>query len=258
MPRSAVSAPRLNRVDPFGDLHAVAERGMFTGNRGCLVDDTGRIVRHHRGQLWITCLTSYRGWKSPLDEPGRWTPLFFLDEAVALAAGHRPCGLCRRDDYRSYRDAVQSGLGMDRPPSATDLNRMLAAERLRRGRGLRRADDRKTWTANVSELPDGTVIVDDGLLPLLISGPNLLSFGFGGWRPSGVRSERGMATVLTPPTSVTALAHGFAPKLHPSAERPQVGDARREPLQPSAVAWSSSEETETSSNSTWGRKERST
>lgn len=211
------ASPRLNRVDPFGDLHAVTERGMFTGNRGCLVDETGRVVRHHRGQLWITCVTSFRGWRAPLDQPRHWTPLFFLDDAVALAAGHRPCGLCRRDEYGSYRDAVQTGLGLDRRPSATDLNRLLAAERLDRGRGLRRAAHRKTWTASIARLPDGTVVVGEEHRPQLIVGQRLLSFGFGGWRISGDLPDQGDVTVLTPPTSVTALAHGFVPKLHPSA-----------------------------------------
>lgn len=189
---------------------------MFTGNRGCLVDESGRIVRHHRGPLWITCVTSYRGWKSPLDQPGHWTPLFFLDDAVALAAGHRPCGLCRRDDYRSYRDAVQLGTGMANPPTATDLNRMLVSERLRRGRGLDRRRDRKTWTSDISLLPDGTVVVDEGDHPILISGKQLLSFDFSGWRLVGDRPDRKTVVVLTPPTSVKALGHGYAPMLHPS------------------------------------------
>ena len=71
---------RRNRVDPWGDLHAVSTRGLFTGNRGCLVDDDGAIVRHHRSTtLWITCRTSFRGWRHPLDAPHVWTPLFFLD-----------------------------------------------------------------------------------------------------------------------------------------------------------------------------------
>lgn len=127
--------PLRNRVDPWGDLHAAGGRGMFTGNRGCLVDDSGEVVRHHRGSLWITCLTEYRGWRSPLTRPGRWTPIFFLDEAVALAAGHRPCGLCRRLDYLSYRDSVTKAIGAGEPLSAPQLNRRLAAERHHRGRG---------------------------------------------------------------------------------------------------------------------------
>ena len=106
---------------------------MFTGNRGCLVDATGDLVRHHRGNLWITCLTSFCAWRHPLDEPRTWTPLFFLDEAVALAAGHRPCGLCRPDVYKSFRDALTRALGRDEPLRAVEVNQRLAAERLRRG-----------------------------------------------------------------------------------------------------------------------------
>jgi hypothetical protein len=191
--------------------------GMFTGNRGCLVDDTSELVRHHRGQLWITCVTSFKGWKSPLDQPHHWTPIFFLDDAVALAAGHRPCGLCRRDDYRSYRDAVQASLGWDRPPAATELNRMLARERLRRGRGMNRAADRKTWHEDILGLPDGTVIVaEEGTA--LLRRDTLLRFEFGGWRLMGDRPRDGTVRVLTPPTSVAALAHGYVPSLHPSAD----------------------------------------
>jgi hypothetical protein len=99
--------PRRNRVDPWGDLHAVSARGLFTGNRGCIVDEREQVVRHHRSStLWITCLIEFRDWRVPLARPNRWTPIFFLDDAVALAAGHRPCATCRRDLYRTYRDAV--------------------------------------------------------------------------------------------------------------------------------------------------------
>ena len=188
---------------------------MFTGNRGCLVDDTGRVSRHHRGRLWIVCVTSYKDWRSPLNRPGRWTPIFFLDDAVALAAGHRPCGLCRRDDYLSYREAVRRGRGIAGLVLATDLNRMLAAERLARGSGLARAGDRKLWVGSIDDLADGVVIVaDDGDRPLLVLGENLMEFRFGGWvnpvpRPGGEKVR-----VLTPPTSAIALANGYRAVLH--------------------------------------------
>ena len=117
--------PRRNRVDPWGDLHAVSARGLFTGNRGCIVDEREQVVRHHRSStLWITCLTEFRDWRVPLARPNRWTPIFFLDDAVALAAGRRPCATCRRDMYRSYRDAVDPAL------RAAELDRRLATERL--------------------------------------------------------------------------------------------------------------------------------
>jgi hypothetical protein len=197
---------RRNRVDPYGDLHADPARGRFTGNRGCLVDDAGTLVRHHRGNLWITCVTRFRDRRVGLARPGRWTPVFFVDDAVALAAGHRPCGECRHGAYLAYREAVAAALGG--PVRAGDLNRRLAAERLRRGRGPDRAADRRTWRG--ADLPDGTVVVTDG--PRLVLGDRLLAFSFDGWR-GPVPRPAGELTVLTPPTSVAALRHGFRPDL---------------------------------------------
>lgn len=190
--------PRRNRVDPFGELHAVPERGMFTGNRGCLVDDHEQVVRHHRGHLWITCVTEFRGRRVGLARPGCWTPVFFLDDAVALAAGHRPCGECRYATYRRYRDAVSEARGEQ--VRAGDLNRLLAAERGRR------------WRAR--SVPDGTVVLLDG--PRLVLGERLLAFSFDGWSDA-VPRPAGNLTVLTPPTSVAAMDHGFVPVLHDTA-----------------------------------------
>jgi hypothetical protein len=198
----------------------VTARGLFTGNRGCLVDDHGTLVRHHRGDLWITCVTSFRGRRQPLAAPHRWTPLFFLDDAVALAAGHRPCATCRRDAYRSYRDAVTRADGTDQPVGAGEVNRRLAAERLSRGSGLDRAADRKLWSAPVAELPDGTVVVGDRGEPRLVVGDRMLAFRPDGWTAPRARPAAGAARVLTPPTSVAALGHGFAPVLHASALGP--------------------------------------
>ncbi|MGR8949464.1 MAG: hypothetical protein ACU84Q_15570, partial [Gammaproteobacteria bacterium] len=160
--------PRRNRVDPWGDLHAVSARGLFTGNRRCVVNDHEQVVRHHGTQLWIICKTEYKDWRWPLARPKRWTPLFFLDDAVALAAGHRPCALCRRGDYRAYRDAVGRAMGRDTALLASELNAMLKTERLRRGRGMERAGDRILWRAPLHELPAGTVIVDDENCPRLL------------------------------------------------------------------------------------------
>jgi hypothetical protein len=209
--------PRRNRVDPWGDLHAVPERGLFTGNRGCLVDDNGELARHHRGPLWITCVTDYQGWRHPLDAPRRWTPIFFLDDAVALAAGHRPCGLCRRSEYLSYRNAVAASGGAQ-VPGAVQLNRMLAGERLRRGRGLDRGVDRITWHAPMTALPSGTVIVHNRREPRLVLDDRLMSFSFSGWGHPRPRARVGTVEVLTPPTTVAALQHGFVPTLHPSVD----------------------------------------
>jgi hypothetical protein len=213
-------------VDPWGDLHAVAARGMFTGNRGCVVDDHERVVRHHGSSLWIICRTEFRDWRWPLARPRRWTPLFFLDDAVALAAGHRPCATCRRQDYLSYRDAVTLSLDAAEPLRAWQLNERLNRERLSRGRGLSRAGDRIVWKAPFASVPDGTVILDEERKPCLVRGDELLRFTFAAWIVAAPRSRQGTATILTPPTSVAALRHGYLPTLHPSAVR---GPAMAEP-----------------------------
>ncbi|MGL5928160.1 MAG: hypothetical protein ACRCY8_04420 [Dermatophilaceae bacterium] len=233
--------PRRNRVDPWGDPVAVPARGLLTGNRGCLVDDTGQLVRHHASRAWIVCRLDFRGWRHPLDAPRRWTPLFFLDDAVALAAGHRPCATCRREDYLAYRDAVGRALGAHQPMRAVDLDARLAAERItgaapRRGRGLRQASYRLLTDAGWPSLPDGTVVVAGGR-PALVRGVEVRTFGFDGWGEPSVPSRRGrdeprgpsegvlrrprsgVVRVLTPPTSVLALRHGFRPVLHASATR---------------------------------------
>jgi hypothetical protein len=214
-------------VDPWGDLHAVAPRGLFTGNRGCVVDDHEHVVRHHGSQLWIICVTKYRDKRWPLARPRRWTPLFFLDDAVALAAGHRPCATCRPAEYSAYRDAVTHATKASAPLLAWQLNERLHAERHRRGRGLVRAGDRIVWSARYAELPDGTVVVaPDGSCQLVVD-DRLLRFSFDGWIGATPRPSAGDAAVLTPPTSVAALAHGYQPLLHPSVHRgPYSGSDR--------------------------------
>src|ERR671916_1251461 len=141
--------PRPNRVSPFGELVAVPERGLVYGNRGCLHDDQGRIRRRYAGRRWIACRLEFKGWRrGPLLQPGRFTELFFLDEATALAAGHRPCALCRRADYDRFA-ALLGGGGADA------IDARLHAERL--GPGGRRLHD-----LPFGELPDGAFVLHDG------------------------------------------------------------------------------------------------
>src|SRR6202451_2054834 len=104
---------RQNRVTPFGDLVATPERGTFMGNRGVLHDAEGRIKRVWQLKRWIVCVLEFRGRKRQVMTPGRYTELFFLDEATALAAGHRPCAECRRQRFNAFRDAWKPG-GKDR------------------------------------------------------------------------------------------------------------------------------------------------
>src|SRR3954447_18055325 len=94
---------RRNRVSPLSELIATPARGLVYGNRGCLHDEEGRIRRRYNGRRWIACRLRFKDWhRAPLLQPGKFTELFFLDEATAFAAGHRPCALCRRDDYTRF------------------------------------------------------------------------------------------------------------------------------------------------------------
>jgi hypothetical protein len=141
--------------------------------------------------------------------------MFFLDDAVALAAGHRPCATCRREAFRSYRDAL--ALALDGPLLAVDINARLNIERLRHGRGLDRGSDRRLWTSPLRELPDGTIMVGESREPRLVRGDCTWAFSFDGWHAPQRRDDEATVEVITPPTSVSALRHGFEPFVHHSA-----------------------------------------
>ena len=192
---------RRNRVTPLGEVIADPERGLVYGNRGCLHDAQGRIRRHHAGRRWIACRLRFRGWhRAPLMQPGRFTELFFLDEATAFAAGHRPCALCRREDYERFRALLGE-------PGADALDARLHAER-------GRAHD-----AELASLPDGAFVALDGE-PWLVRGDTLRR-----WTPDGYAERRARGTaaarLITPPSIVAVLADGWSgavPLLHPSAD----------------------------------------
>src|SRR3954469_20984274 len=152
---------RRNRVSPLSELIATPARGLVYGNRGCLHDEEGRIRRRYNGRRWIACRLRFKDWhRAPLLQPGKFTELFFLDEATAFAAGHRPCALCRRDDYNRFVEIV----GETR---ADDVDERLHAERGR------------TWRAPFAELPDGAFVLVGGE-PWLVHGATLRR-----WTPAG-------------------------------------------------------------------------
>jgi hypothetical protein len=209
--------PRQNRIDPFGDLCAASAKGLLTGNRGRLMKTGRTLARHHQGNRWISCKVEFGSRKVPLDAPNRWTPVFFLDDAVALAAGHRPCGFCRLAQYRSFRAAVTRSVGSARPLGADELDTLLASERLRPGRGLERRVDRITHEAVMCALPAGTVIVVEEQAMLVLD-DCMRPFAFEGWGDRvDLPSPAATVTVLTPRTSVAALRHGFVPEMHVSS-----------------------------------------
>ncbi|MBV9173502.1 MAG: hypothetical protein JOZ81_25850 [Chloroflexi bacterium] len=195
--------PLRNRVTPFGDIVAVSGRGTLMGNRGVLHNDRREIVRDSQVRRWIACALEFRGRHREVMPPGRWTALFFLDEAAAFAAGHRPCAECRNADYRRFRAAWP---GSER--SIDEIDARLHAER-RSGPWQKR-----TYSAEMSDLPDGAYIALDGKA-WLVHGPQLHA-----WSPDAYTTVRprpaGTATVLTPPSIVALFQNGYKPRIHPT------------------------------------------
>ena len=193
----------------MGDIEAIPLRGAWTGNRGIL--HSGReIVRFHASDLWITCALQFRGRWHEQWQPHHYTFLYFHDEAVSFAAGHRPCAECRQADYRAYQRAWAEGLGV-RPPSAKEMNRQLHGERIVRGTHRRRTHE-MPWAA----LPDGTFVTIDGAAAV-IAGDQLTPWAHDGYGAPGARPRRGAAQVITPPSTVAVLRSGYPVQIDDSA-----------------------------------------
>lgn len=197
---------RQNRVWPTGEIVADPARGLFMGNRGCLHDDQGALgTARWRHKTWITCTLSFKDRKRPLMAPGRYTELFFLDEAVACAVGHRPCAECRRPIWQAFRAQWNGLFG---PMRAPDVDRILHAARLD-GRAHRRHQ------AKAENLPDGTMIMMEERAHLVLGGRAML------WSPHGYGPGQTLpccdVCVLTPQPLVEVMRAGWLPELHPSA-----------------------------------------
>ena len=201
--------PLQNRVTPSGDIIATPHRGMFTGNRGIIHDPaTKTLTRRWASHAWLTCVCEFRGRRRKVMGGRSWTELFFLDEATALAAGHRPCFYCRRDDANRFRSTWEQGnrvSGMLAPGIDAVLHRERLDGRTKRLHVL---------PAPVERLPDGAMIALDGESFLIAQG------GAFKWSPAGYREAPGTlagAMLLTPPSTLRALSAGYRPVLHPSA-----------------------------------------
>ena len=203
--------PLQNRVTPLGDLIADSARGLVYGNRGCLHDDQGRIRRRYAVERWIACRLEFRGRKrGPLVQPGRYTELFFLDEATAFAAGHRPCAECRREDYLRFGQLWRELHPSDTRAEAVDGR--LHSERLT-GEPRQRHHD-----APAASLPDGAFVLHEDA-PWAVAGGFLRRWTAAGYAETR-RLPRGTVRVVTPASLVEILRSGWAgavPLLHPSA-----------------------------------------
>jgi hypothetical protein len=198
--------PLRNRVSPFGDVIETPARGLLYGNRGVLHDANRGLVRSWQVRQWIACRLEFKG-RRRADQmpPGRFTSLYFLDEATALAAGHRPCAECRREDYRRFQAAWPGASS-----KADDMDRALHDER------VGPEGSKLLHPEALNDLPDGAMIAEDGRAWLVVRRRLI------GWTPFGyeeARPRRGSRTVetITPPSIVEAIRWGYLPMLHPSA-----------------------------------------
>lgn len=206
--------PLQNRVTPAGDLIATPQRGLMMGNRGGAFHRLDQTLgaRRWASRQWICCVLSFKGRHRKVMQPNRYTELFFLDEATALAAGHRPCFECRRDDALRFAHAWAAARRLPERAAAPEMDQILQAERLDAHGG------KKTFRSVLGDLPAGTFVRLDPPGPdYLYDGKRLFPWSAGGYgAPQGVPPDQPVH-VLTPTSIVAVLSAGYRPMLHPSA-----------------------------------------
>jgi hypothetical protein len=203
--------PLQNRVTPFGDVVAISQRGTFIGNRGIIHDPASKTLlgRRWTTKAWLVCVLHYKNRRRDVMSRRSWTELFFLDEAIALAAGHRPCFYCRHRDAEAFRAAWSRARGGS-IPRAHELDAVLHTERLERRRKRVHA-----IPGPIGDLPDGTVITAAGAAFTLARGRAFR------WTEEGYRPTEQLPQadgLLTPPSTLLALRAGYRPVLHPDLE----------------------------------------
>ena len=202
--------PLQNRVDPFGRLFRTHARGTMMGNRGGALHNSEReIVRSYKSRRWITCVLEFRGRHRTVMSERRYTELFFLDEATAFAAGHRPCAECRRERFNAFKDAWQRAKGLATLPFADEMDMELHPARTDRRKKV-------TYEAEMDSLPDGCFVQIEAL-PYLVWNRALLLWTPDGYTRRQSRPTRTTATVLTPQPIVRCMRYGYKPEIHNSS-----------------------------------------
>jgi hypothetical protein len=211
-----VSEPLQNRVTPFGEIVAVPARGTLMGNRGNLHDDHRHLDRTQSSRRdWVTCRLEFKNRRREVMSPGKYTELFFLDEVTALAAGHRPCGECRRDRFLQFRAAWAANVTghPDARPLVTQIDPVLHADRLA-SRGVKRR-----FESRRQSLPDGVMVQlpgEQGIARLKWRG-RLWQWSAAGYSDPASFDAVDTVLVLTPRCTVAVLAGGYVPEVHASA-----------------------------------------
>jgi len=200
-----------NRVDPFGTIFKTKARGTLMGNHGVIHNHQQEIRRSFKHKAWIACTLEFKGRWRPVMSPNQYTELFFLDEATAFAAGHRPCSECRRDDFKRFKSCWIQGnpeYGFNMKTSVQEIDAVLHRERI--------AGDKSKVTFGTKsslEIPDGCFIVLNER-PMVVCQGLLYT-----WTPFGYEEkipipEAPTLTVLTPKSIVNAFRAGYSPRIH--------------------------------------------
>ena len=206
--------PLQNRVTPLGEIIACQARGTFMGNRGGpLHDETKRLTgKRWVNKHWIACVLDFRGRSREVMTPRRYTELFFLDEATAFAAGHRPCFECRRADFNRYAGLWGELRGRSRRGYVAEMDDLMHSERLMPDKSKR------LHRARLADLPDGSFVMRDGK-PHLVLGDALLEWSPGGYSRARPRPASGDIDLITPPSAIAVIGAGYAPVIHESARK---------------------------------------
>ncbi len=209
--------PLQNRISPFSTLTATPERGAWTGNRGIIHNTNQEIVRNYAVKYWITCVLEYKNFQRKVMTPNRWTELFFLDEATAFSAGHRPCGFCRNADFKRFKNlwllANSERYGLAGNVKMDVIDHLIHLER------LDKKGTQKTFKASLSTLPDGTFIsLHDSVEAYLWFQQNLYQWSFSGYSKVLEFERNQEVNVLTPFSYVEVFRAGYLPQIHFSVE----------------------------------------
>lgn len=196
-----------NRVNPFGEIITTPARGSFMGNRGVIHNAQKQITHAFKHKAWIICTLEFKGRKRTVMTPDRWTELFFLDEATAFAAGHRPCFECRKEDAKRFKSCWIAGnpsYNFNMTTSIKEIDEVIHCER------IDSAKKKVTHQRMSSDLVEGTfVAIDDA--PYLFSKGRLHRWTPSGYEISTAAPDASMMTILTPSSVFNAFNAGYVP-----------------------------------------------
>ena len=201
--------PLQNRINPEGEICRSSAKGLLMGNRGCLHNEAREIVSRSKRDAWVTCLIEFKNIKRKVMDAGNYTELFFLDEATALAAGHRPCATCRRDRYDAFLAAWSAGNRNGEKVLAGEVDKQMK---------LDRAPGARVETPSIKGLPDGVIVKQTSTGNwYLVRGNSLYQWSFDGYgHAQPMLAVEGPFVVLTPACTIKALQRGYSVQVHPS------------------------------------------